>query len=92
MKVKTYLIDVNYTDKNTDNIAMIVSHELKRLFPDNVDIKLQGQCTDSGGGGGLHCFAGDFLRLDLVGERFITVFVHYIIYNFFKKYSGVYPW
>ena len=52
--VKTYMLDVDCTDKNTDNIAKAVQHSLKRLFGDkigNVPIIIFGQCTNSGGGG-----------------------------------------
>ena len=39
------------TDEHTDNIADALIHSLQRLLPEILQIKIRGQCTDSGGGG-----------------------------------------
>ena len=50
-RVKTYLLDVNCTDENTDDIANAIKHSLVQTFGiDNIPT-IFGQCTDSGGGG-----------------------------------------
>ena len=50
-KVKTFLMDTDCSDENTSDVADAIEHSTKRLFSDLPDIKLRGQCTDSGGGG-----------------------------------------
>ena len=50
-QVKTFLLDVCCTDKNTNKIANAMAHSLKRIFHDDVQVKIYGQFTDSGGGG-----------------------------------------
>ena len=50
-RVKTYLLDVNCTDENNDDIANTIKHSLVQTFGiDNIPT-IFGQCTDSGGGG-----------------------------------------
>ena len=39
-KVKTFLMDVNCTDEETEDIGVAVVHSLKRLFGDDVDVKM----------------------------------------------------
>ena len=50
-KVKTFMIDCDCTDESTEDVAVALKHSLKRIFPEGVDVKLVGQCTDSDGGG-----------------------------------------
>ena len=42
-------------------------------FPNNIEIKLQGQCTDSGGDGKLHCLARALMQRDLVHPQYIII-------------------
>ena len=64
---------MDFTDEVTDDIANAVAHSLKQLFPDNIEIKLRGQCTDSGGGGTLHCLAWALMQRNLVHPQYIIV-------------------
>ena len=50
-RVKTYLLDVNCTDENTDDIAKAIKHSLEQTFGKDNLPTIFGQCTDSGGGG-----------------------------------------
>ena len=53
-RVKTYLLDVDYTDENTVEIANAMQHSLARLFGtdiSNIPTRVYGQCIDSGGYG-----------------------------------------
>ena len=50
-KVKTFLLDCDCTDENTSDVASAIVHSLNRTFLDAVEVKVAGQCTDSGGGG-----------------------------------------
>ena len=67
-KVKTFLLDVDCTDKDTADITRAIVHSLKRSFSDDVDIKLTGQCSDSGGGGIKYGFARVFKAEGLTKE------------------------
>ena len=49
-KVKTYMIDCDCVDEDTQEIVDGIKHSLLRFFQDDLT-KLIGQCTDSGGGG-----------------------------------------
>lgn len=53
-KVKVFMIDCDCTDESTEDVALALKHSLERVFPDGVEVKLVGQCTDSGGGGTKH--------------------------------------
>ena len=48
--MKTYLLDVECTDENTDDIAKAVHYSLRQIFRNNADVPaiIYGQCTDSG--------------------------------------------
>ena len=50
-RVKTFLLDVDCTDENSEDIARAIKHSLKRVFGDGHLLVFVGQCTDSGGGG-----------------------------------------
>ena len=41
--------DCDCTDESTEDVAMALKHSLERIFSAGVDVKLIGQCTDSGG-------------------------------------------
>ena len=52
--VRTFLVDVDYVDEDTDDIFNGILHSIKH-FPLNTDAainleipKVRGQCTDSG--------------------------------------------
>ena len=49
-RVKTFLLDVDCTDKDTNDIVKAIQHSLARMFNDST-IKIFGQFTDIGGGG-----------------------------------------
>ena len=55
--VKTFLLDVDYTDEDTDEIVGALEHSLRQLFPTDIPVCIYGQCTDSGGGGTLDALA-----------------------------------
>lgn len=67
-KVKTFLLDVNCTDESSNKIADAVGHSLTGLFPNENDfeLKLRGQCTDSGGGGTLQSLARELDERNLI--------------------------
>ena len=48
------LLDVDCTDNHTDTIADALTHSLRKLLPENLNIKIRVQCID-GGGGGIKC-------------------------------------
>ena len=50
-EVKKFLLDVNCTDESTSEIIDAIAHSLRRIFPDNIEVQIYNQCTDSGGGG-----------------------------------------
>ena len=52
--MRKYLLDVDYTDENTEETTNVMRHSLKRLFYAeivNFPTRVYVQCTDSGGGG-----------------------------------------
>ena len=49
-QIKIFLLDVDCTDENTNEICDALKHSINRLLP-GMTVKLLGQCTDSGGGG-----------------------------------------
>ena len=51
--VKTFLLDMDCTDKETNEIAGALEHSLRQLFPTDIPVCIYVQCTDSGGGGTL---------------------------------------
>ena len=71
-KVKTFLLDVDCADEDTSDIAEVILHLLKRSFPADFDIKLDGQCTDSGGGGTKHAFSRAMKAKGLTIDHYLT--------------------
>ena len=70
-QVKTFLLDVCCIDENTDKIANAMAHSLKRIFPDNVQVKIYGQCTYSGGGGTKQALAEAMRKLNIDGSFYV---------------------
>ena len=52
-RVKTYMLDVDFSNKKSEDVAIAIKHGLLQVFGtvDGVTIIIYGQCTDSGGGG-----------------------------------------
>ena len=71
-KVKIFLLDVDCTDEDTSDIAAEILHSLKRVFPDGHEIKLDGQCTDGGGGGTKHVFAHAMTEKGLTIDHYLV--------------------
>jgi len=67
-KVKVFMIDCDCTDESTEDVALALKHSLERVFPAGVDVKLVGQCTDSGGGGTKHALRRALADHNLVLE------------------------
>ena len=44
------LSGVDCTDEDMNNIADVLTHYLRRLLPENMEICVKDQCTDSGSG------------------------------------------
>ena len=61
---------MDYTDEDVSDIVAAILHSLKRVFPDGREIKLDGQCTDSGGGGTKHAFSRAMTEKDLTISLF----------------------
>ena len=70
--VTIFLVDVNCSDESTDEVADATVHSLKRLFPDGENIRLHGQCTDSGGGGTLHSMARAMHSRNMTSEHYLV--------------------
>ena len=45
--MKTFLLDVDCTDEDTNDVAKLIQHSLARMFNDS-PIEIFGQYTDSG--------------------------------------------
>ena len=71
-EVKIFLLDVDCTDEHTDDIADALTHSLQRLLPINLQIKIRGQCTDSGGGGTKFALAKALEQRDIVHETYLV--------------------
>ena len=53
-------MDIECTDEDTSDVVNAFHHAVKRIFTDDIDTKIMGQCTKSGGGG-----TGEYLRKEL---------------------------
>ena len=49
--MKTFIFGVDCTDEDTAEITLALEHSVRQIFPDNVTVKIFGQCTDNSGGG-----------------------------------------
>ena len=56
-EVKTFFLDVDCTDEDTNEIAGTLEHSIRRLFPTDIPVCIYGKCTYSGGGGALEALA-----------------------------------
>lgn len=76
-QVCTYLLDVNCVDEDTSDIFPGIKHSIERFFStlDHPipDIKLRGQCTDSGGGGTLFVLANEMKKK--ISKQYIPHFI-----------------
>ena len=70
--VTIFLVDVNCSDESTDEVADATIHSLRRLFSDGENIRLHGQCTDSGGGGTLHSMARAMHSRNITSEHYLV--------------------
>ena len=52
-EVKTFLLDMNCTDKDTNGIVDVLEHSPRQPFPADVPVCIYGQCTDGSDGGTL---------------------------------------
>ena len=71
-KVEEFLLDIDISDKTSEDAAKAIQHSLKKLFPQE-DIKLAGITTDSGGGGTLESLAAELKKLDLCTPDFLVL-------------------
>ena len=70
--VTILLIHVNSSEESTDDVVDATIHSLRRLFPDGENIRLHGQCTDSGGGGTLHSMARAMHSRNITSEHYLV--------------------
>ena len=72
-KVKTFLLDVNCTYEDIEEIATALLHSIKQVYSPDAVVFIYVQCTDSGGGGGTK----DALYFSLKSRR--ATALHYLI-------------
>lgn len=70
--VKTFLLNVDCTDEDTDEIAYTIEHSLQRLFPNDVEVYIYVQCTDSGGSGTLEVLARALRTRGLTTQHYLV--------------------
>ena len=70
-KVKTFLSDVDCTDKGVDEIAGVLEHSLRWLLPTDIPVCIYEQCTDSGGGDTLEALARALEAKGLTSDRYL---------------------
>ena len=71
-RVKTYLLDVDCSDENSEDVAIAIKHSLLRMFgTTGIVLVLFGQCTDSGGGGTGKSLFRELLKLGLTSPIYL---------------------
>ena len=67
-----FMLDYNCVNENTKDIHTGIQHSLTRFFGD-VNITLNGQCTDSGGGGTKFDLAREIESMHMNYENYLVV-------------------
>ena len=70
-RVKIFLLDVDCTDETTDNIADAIEHSITRFLPER-NMKILGQCTDSGGGGTKYALARALMEKNMASANYLV--------------------
>ena len=71
-RVKEHLLDIDVTDKTSEDAAKAIVHSLQKLFPQD-EIVLHGIVTDSGGGGTLESLGRELEKLGVCSEDFLIL-------------------
>ena len=67
--IQEFLLDIDATDKTSEDAARSIVHSLKKLFEEE-DIKIHGIVTDSGGGGTLESLGWELQTFGVCSEIF----------------------
>ena len=70
--MNAFLIDCNMTDEEEKYVVDAITHSVKRIFLSDIDVVIQGQCTDSGGGSTKYVLKQDFDQHNIVSENYLV--------------------
>ena len=66
-----FKIDYNCTNESTEYTASALQYFLRKVFPDSIDVKLGGKCTNSGGDDTQYTLGRALVALNLVGVIYL---------------------